>query len=188
MTPRSFFSIVIKVIAIYLILASLSLIPQMFGTIMFWFQPSYGGVHAGELLVGILILLLAAGFYIFFLRLCLFKTDWIIDKLHLDQGFDEERFELNIHRSTVLKIAVIVIGAIMIVDSFPMLCKQLYSFIPSNEPHTVFGDNPSKGWIIYYFAKFFIGFSLMSANRPIVNYIERKRKGPAIKPAETTEE
>ena len=42
--------------------------------------------------------------------------------------------------------------------------------------------------MIYYFLKFFIGFSLMSANRPIVNFIELKRKGPSIKPAETTEE
>ena len=41
------------------------------------------------------------------LRLCLFRPDIIIDKLALDKGFTEERFEINIHRSTVLTLAVI---------------------------------------------------------------------------------
>jgi hypothetical protein len=188
MTPRSLFAIIIKVIAIYLIVASLSFIPQLLSTLMMLFQPGMSAPRGEEILTSILIIILIVGFYIFFLRLCLFKTDWIIDKLRLSEGFSEEKFELNIHRSTVLKISVIVIGAVMLTDSLPMLCKQVISYIQMSRAYMSFSQNHESGWMIYYFVKFFIGFSLISANRPIVNYIERKRKGPAIKPAETTEE
>ena len=45
------------------------------------------------------------------LRLCLFRPDIIIDKLALDKGFTEERFEINIHRFTFLTLAIILTGA-----------------------------------------------------------------------------
>ncbi|MFI5161732.1 MAG: hypothetical protein ACHQHN_10675 [Sphingobacteriales bacterium] len=187
MTPRSLFAVILKSIGLYLIIGAFVSIPQMAMSLLAYKDLVREG-HADEILELFAYVLIGISFYIWFLYLCLFRTDWIINKLRLDQNFDEERLEINIHRSTVLKIAVIVIGAILIMDNLPLLCKNLYAFFPPNEPHLVFGNNPSKGWTVYYFAKFFIGFSLISANRPIVNYIERKRKGPTIKPAETTEE
>ena len=187
MTPRSLFVIIIKVIAIYLIIDSLSFIPQLLSSLFFVFQSShYPGGSTDSVAAPLLLLIVIIGFYVFFFRLCLFKTDWIIDKLRLDKGFSEEKFEINIHRSTVLKIAVIVIGAVMVIDSLPLLCKQTISYLQMSHTYMRFTDNRESGWMIYYFLKFFIGFSLMSANRPIVNYIERKRKGPAVS-ATTTE-
>ena len=187
MTPRSLFAIIIKIIGIYLIVGAVVSIPQVV-TSLYSYRLEFRSGDIGIILEICFLVLFSISFYVLVLYYCLFKTDWMIDKLHLDHGFSEERFELNMHRSTVLKIAVIVIGAILVLDSLPLLCKQLYSFIPSNDAHMPFDENPSKGWTVYYFVKFFIGFSLMSANRPIVNYIERKRKGPAIKPAEAIEE
>ncbi|HWD87026.1 MAG TPA: hypothetical protein VG367_02795 [Mucilaginibacter sp.] len=180
MTPRDFFALILKIIGLYLIIGAFVSIPQVVASLLYSYK-SAAGASVGEILEICFYVLFGLSFYIWFLYLCLFRTDWIINKLQLDQGFSEERFELNIHRSTVLKIAVIVIGAVLIIDNLPMLCKQLYSFIPSSEPRRVFSESPSPGWTVYYFVKFFIGFSLISANRPIVNYIERKRKGPARK-------
>ncbi|HVW14754.1 MAG TPA: hypothetical protein VHB54_13045 [Mucilaginibacter sp.] len=177
MTPRSFFAIVIKIIAIYLIVESLAEIPQLLGTLMSFFQiGGFSGSGIGGLIVPLFWIALIVAFYIFFFRLCLFKTDWIIDKLKLDRGFDEEKFEINMHRSVILKIVIIVVGALMAADSLPQLCKQVFAYFQSSAIYSSFKTNLASGWIVYYFVKFSIGLFLMSANRIVVNFIELKRK------------
>jgi hypothetical protein len=153
MTPRSLFAIIIKVIAIYLIVASLLFIPQLLSTSIMMFQPGLTSPSAGEFTGSAFIIILIIGFYIFFLRLCLFKTEWIIDKLRLSEGFTEEKFELNIHRSTLLKIAVIVTGAIIVVDSLPLFCKELFYYIQMNKRGGYISQTPTTGWAVYYFVK-----------------------------------
>ncbi len=187
MTPRSLFTIIIKIIGIYLVIEAVVFLPQLVAMIGQYRRMMTESSQSDFLSAGFFIIF-ALGTYFLILRYCLFKTDWIIDKLHLEKGFAEKRFEINIHRSTVLKIAVIVIGAVMVIDSLPLLCKQLFSYINMSKIGASFGENPTSGWMIYYFVKFAVGFSLVSANRPIVNYIERKRKGPIVKPTEAAEE
>ncbi|HEY4195329.1 MAG TPA: hypothetical protein VGM63_07325 [Mucilaginibacter sp.] len=177
MTPRSLFVIIVKIIGIYLIVSAATIIPQWTITI-YDFAPQFGKDNAQSFLSAAFFLLLTAVFYILILRYCFFKTDWIIDKLHLDKGFSEEKFEINIHRSTVLKIAVIVIGGVMAIDSLPLFCKQVFSYIQMSRINSGFKEMQSSGWIVFYLVKFFVGFSLINANRPIVNFIDRKRKGP----------
>jgi len=123
-------------------------------------------------------LVVTIAFYVLIMRYCLFKTDWLVDKLHLDKGFIEERFEIKMHRSTILKIAVIVIGGVMVIDTLPLLCKQTFAYFQLTSTTISFKENPASGWIIFYFVKFSIGFFMMTSSRLIVNFIERKRKGP----------
>jgi hypothetical protein len=96
--------------------------------------------------------------------------------LQLTKGFDKEMFELNIHRSTVLSVAVIVIGAIILVDALPNLCKEVYSYIGQQNYMKDFGQNPVAGWMIFYFVKALLGFFMLTGNRHIVNFIELKRR------------
>jgi hypothetical protein len=176
MTPRTFWMILIKILGVYLILESLTLIiPFITETLFLTRQqdssPSYLDVLLGFLITG--------GLYFLAIRYFIFRTEVIVDKLHLDKGFTEEKFEINIHRSTVLKISVIVIGAIIIADSLPLLCRQVFFFFQANRAYLTLKDNPASVWIVFYFVKFSIGFALISASRPIVNFIELKRKKPA---------
>ena len=176
MTQRSLFAIIIKIIGLYLIISAVILIPQLIAT-LFAFVGQINYNDAKEVLIMVLFVCFAAGIYILILRYCLFKTEWLIDKLHLDKGFSEEKIELNIHRSTVLKIAVIVIGAILIVDYLPILCKDVFAYWQFTGFNKGFKDNPVSKGIILDVAKIFIGFFLMTCSRLIVNFIERKRKG-----------
>jgi hypothetical protein len=173
MTPRSFFTILIKIIGLYLMIDNLSAIPQIVNTFM-----AYRGMSSNS--DGIYFLffyvVMVLGFFYLILKFCLFKTDWIIDILSLDKHFEEERFELNMHRSTMLNIAVIVIGALLFLNSLPMLCKSIYTYIGEKQIVGKFGENVNLNWLIYYFFKTFIGFFLMTNNRMVVNLIERKRK------------
>jgi hypothetical protein len=178
MTPRSLFAIIIKIIGIYLVIETAVLLPELVSTIYQYGRIVTEGFQQDILGTGFFILF-AISVYFTILRYCLFKTDWIIDKLHLDHGFTEEKLEINIHRSTVLKIAVVVIGAVLVIDSLPLLCKQAFSYFQMSSFETGFKENRASGWLIYYFLKFSVGFAMISASRPIVNLIELKRKGPA---------
>ena len=86
MTIRTFWTILIKILGICLVLDSVTVIPQFIST-LFYTDPNDTGQG---FVLSISLLVLTIGVYLFILRLFVFKTAWLIDKLHLDKGFDEE--------------------------------------------------------------------------------------------------
>ena len=167
MTPRTFFTIFIKIIGLYLIIGLATLVFQFLST-LFWLLGMGTENIIGTVIFG---LLLPLGIYVFIIRLCLFKTNYIIDKLALDKHFTEEKFEINIHRSTVLSIAAIVIGGLIFIEALPSLCSQIYDYFKQDKT----SEDTNVSWMIFDFVKVFIGYFLISSNRFIVNFIERKR-------------
>ncbi|MBL0074339.1 MAG: hypothetical protein IPP34_22105 [Bacteroidetes bacterium] len=125
MTIRTFWTIFIKILGIWLVLDSVTVIPQFISS-LFYPDPYDTGLG---LPLSIAVLLLTIGVYLFILRLFVFKTAWLIDKLHLDKGFEEEKIDLNVQLTTVLTVTTIVIGGLMFVDSFPKLCKEIFVFL-----------------------------------------------------------
>ena len=169
MTIRTFWTILLKIIGIYIVFGSLTVIPQFTSAMML--------LDAGnEFIVSMLIILFTMAAYLFILRLFVFKTKWLINKLHLTKGFEEEKFEINIHRSTILKIAIIVIGGIMFIDSLPQFCRELFSYFQQKSISGMFGENPTSSWIIFHFIKAFIGYLMMTNSTRVTNLIERQRK------------
>lgn len=169
MTPRSFFTILIKLLGVYFLWQAVTITLSIISTL---------GVSATSdgnevlLYVAILTSVCIAVLIVVALKLCLNRPDIIIDKLALDKGFSEDRFDVNIHRSTVLSIAVIVTGALIVTDSFPILCMQLLSYI---QEVSVKGS-ANKGYVIMYVVKLIIGYLLLSNNRRVVALIEQKRR------------
>src|SRR3569623_1657799 len=102
MTPRSLFAIIIKIIGIYLLLGAIVSIPQMIITV-YSLRGQVSYTDTKEMFGIAFFLIVTAVIYILIMRYCLFRTDWLIDKLNLAKGFTEEKLELNIHRSTILK-------------------------------------------------------------------------------------
>ena len=167
MTPRSFLLIIIKLLGVYLLWQALTLVLNVIGTLGVAVQPGENDILILVIItsVGIIALVVIA------LRLCLFRPDIIIDKLALDQGFVEERFEINIHRSTVLAISVIVTGALILVDSVPNLCHQFLAYVKESK----FNGSSTKTYLGLYAIKSLIGYLLVSNNRLIVAMIEKYR-------------
>jgi hypothetical protein len=106
----------------------------------------------------------------------IFKTDWFIDRFALDKSFSDEKFEMNIHRSVILSIAVIVIGGITVVDAIPNLCKEVYFYLQERQLMGNSDQSPRRFWILFYGVKFFVGCILMIYQRTIVNFIEFRSK------------
>ncbi|MCL4482696.1 MAG: hypothetical protein M1445_08820 [Bacteroidetes bacterium] len=169
MAIRTFWTLFLKILGIWLILSGLTIIPQF--------------LHAFTLLRGnhldnlwgviyiFIVLLLTMGLYLIVPKLLVFNSGWIIDKLKLDKGFREEKIDLSITQNTMLTIAAIVIGGFILVDALPMLCKQIFTFI---QQKTVFREDPQFSWIIFYSIKTLIGYLLMTNSKYVIDYIHKK--------------
>src|SRR5438270_11616227 len=132
MTARSFFTIVLKVLGVLFIKDIFIAIPQIF-TLMYTIK--YGQPEDNAILIAMtLFMLLVYALVVYYL---IFRTDFIIDRLKLDQGFQEDNFSFNIHRSTVLAIAIIIVGLYLITNEIPNLCRQLYFYF--QQKRTRFG-------------------------------------------------
>jgi len=125
----------------------------------------------------IAILLFTTGVFLFLLFGFFFRTDWLIDKLRLDKSFTEEKLELNIHRSTVLKITVIITGLLLFIETLPLLLKELFAYYQEINLNEGFKRYSNGGMIIFHLAEVLISFFMVTSSRLIVNFIERKRKG-----------
>jgi hypothetical protein len=67
------------------------------------FVSQYGRSNApSDLLWLVLTSVLVLTVEVFFCFLLVFKTEWVIDLLKLDRGFDQETIPINLHRSTIL--------------------------------------------------------------------------------------
>src|SRR6185295_8629047 len=124
MTLKSLFAVILKILGLFFIKEFLALIPQVLSSVLYLTNSETRIEGIWTLLTTLLILLVYWGvcFYL------IFRTDLIISVLQLDKGFDQESIPLNIHRSTILSISVIVIGGLLIVDELPNFCRQVFYY------------------------------------------------------------
>lgn len=169
MTIKTFWTIFIKILGIWLVLNSITVIPQFLSVLLNFGVNNDNDIFSIVIILG--LLLLTIGIYIFILRVFVFKTAWLIDKLHLDKGFEEEKIDLNIQLVTILKVSTIVIGGLMFVDSLPQLCKQIFVFF---QQKNMFNESPTSAWIIFHLIKTILGYLLMTNSKIVVEFIEKQ--------------
>jgi hypothetical protein len=169
MTPRTFFTLFLKMLAVYLLINAIDQIPVVFSS-MTTIIGGMGGTIAGIFVL--LLILFVCAVYIMILYYLVLKTDWVIDKLALDKNFPEEKIELNIHRSTVLTIAVIVMGGLMLIDALPSFCSTVFRYYQDNALVNGIHERLNTEDVLFYGIKGFIGFCMVAYNRHIVNFIE----------------
>ena len=173
MTPRSFWLIAIKLSAIYTFIQLASIAIQFFGLILSVFRQTGGGIYLlPELIIASLILII----YIIIIRYALFKTELVVDKLKLDQNFKEEKFEFNISHTSILKTAVIVIGAFLFIDGFPALCRSILLYFQNESLYRSIIKNPETGYVVFFLLKVLIGYFMVTDSKLIVNFFERKNQ------------
>ncbi|MCY1240195.1 hypothetical protein D3C87_673550 [compost metagenome] len=163
----TFWKLLLKIIGLWLLFSCISVIPQFLSTISF----VKGSIDFQSLLLVWLMLFVTIVIYIMILWIFLFKTAWIVEKLKLKNNFNEERIDLNIKSTTVLTIAIIVIGGLVLAESLPSFCSQLINFFQQKE---LLKDYPETSWIIYYFIKIIIGYLLVTNAKSFTKYIEKE--------------
>ncbi len=186
MALRSFWQILIKILGIYVAIESITTIWKSINIIVTYasfasfatLSPKYhlpfDTVEFAALTSLILFIVYLLIFYFF-----LFKTDWIIDKLKLEKGFHEERFELNTSNSTILKIVVMIIGGYLLVDIFPTLISDVITYFQPINKYEIREHNRNTVYIITNIIKIGIGVYMLTCSTSIVSFIEkRSRKNP----------
>jgi len=168
MTPRSFFIILIKLFGVYLIWEAFVVFFSLIPTIELAAQTE----GSEYLYLTLLLSALTIGLLILIIRTCLYQPDRIINKLSLDKGFTEEKFDINPHRSTVLSIAIIITGLLLLVNSLPVLCQQFIVYI---QQLGVSGPD-TKGYLILHGMKTVAGYLMVTNNQRITAAIEQSRK------------
>ena len=174
MSPRTLWTIILKIFGLFLFLQVLYEIPQLFSTLTFLISDrSYGS----SVLPEIASVFFAMSVYLFFVIAFIFKTDWLISALRLEKSLPDEKLELNMHRSTILQIAIIVSGLLLLIESLPMLLKGLFGYYQQMNDYDGFKKYPYAGLLILDLVKVLISFFMVTSSRLITNYVERRRKG-----------
>ena len=109
--------------------------------------------------------------YYLIIRLFLFKTDWIINNLKLNQNYSEDKIDLNIKSSSIITICIIIIGGMTVIDSIPRLLSEILKFL---QQKILLKDYPKFSWIILELVKCILGYLLITKSRTITKYIEKE--------------
>ncbi|OOQ58121.1 hypothetical protein [Mucilaginibacter pedocola] len=175
MSPRSFWILLLKLVGVWILFHAIDVVPQF---LTLFYPSNYSQLRYdnwGIILISLIIVLI----YISIVRLLVFRPDIVIDKLKLDKRFDEEQFSFNIHRSTVVGIAIIIIGALMIMNTLPVFFREVYFYYRS-ETIDKMGPGIDLTSTFVDLCKIVIGYLLVVNNRQVVNYIEKTRRAPAL--------
>jgi hypothetical protein len=169
MTKRNLFDIVLRILGIYFIKDILLVLPQVLSILIFFSNPEGSNNALTSLCLSLLMLLI----YVLVSYCLIFKTQQIIDKLKLDTA--DEPIPLNIHRSTILSISILIIGGLILAQEIPVFCRQLYSYFQEWKLANI-GTNPNTPYLILSGVKIVIGLLLAGGQKEIVQWIELKRK------------
>lgn len=168
MSVKNFWTIFLKILGIWLIVSSFTPIAQFFSSsAVLAFQSnsflSYLSVFS--------VILSTITLYVVILWLFVYKTAWLIQKLRLEDGFTKDKIELNLNYTSILTIAIIVIGGLIFVDSLPMFCQETFNYFKQKR---MFDEEFSSGWIFFYLVKTLIAYLAMTNSRWIVKFFESK--------------
>ena len=165
MTKKDFFRIIIKLFGLYWFISSL------FSAGQFYYLFFTSVLTVTSLLMTLLLFLVV----IVLLYMLIVKTDFLIDFLKLNSGFDDDRIEFeNFGMDNILKLGIIIIGGTLILDNIAIFINQMYLSlkIQLTDVSSIINLN---GYNIYYwaisFTKIILGYLLLTNYPSISKYL-----------------
>ena len=173
MKAKDLFTIILKVFGIYLIKDVLLAIPPVLNEVYQIFQVS-GEMAFFSLIFSVFVF----GLHFAIVYLLLFKTGFIISKLNLASDLSDDSIRLDMHRSSIFTIAIIISGLVILAFAIPKLIKQLYFWYEyMNTRKSMFSaQSYDYSGLLIAIAEVIIGLLFLGNQRAIVNYIEFRRR------------
>lgn len=173
MKAKDLFIIILKVFGIYLIKDVLISIPP----VLYTFHQMLD-VSADVAFFSLFISLLNFGLYSGIVYLLLFQPGWLVSKLQLTSNLSEEPLVVNLHRSSVYTIAIIVSGIIILTFSVPQLIRNIYlwSQYMDSRNRILGADYFDYKLLLIPASEIIIGLLFLGNQRTIVNFIESRRR------------
>lgn len=126
MTIKTLWLIILKTFGLYVAIQTIPVFFQFIAGVV-----TMAGM-AGPGMFGFLMvpLLLFTIYLLLFLAL-IFKSEWLINKLKLDQGFNQEIIDLRFDFGKVVNIVVIFLGLWLLTDGLPLFVQGTVNPAPS---------------------------------------------------------
>lgn len=167
MTIRTFWHLILKTIGIWLFITGVLSLPTLIYAVIVGLRGSYSSFE----MIEIAYFILTIAFYLLVLQFLILKSQWTIDALRLEKGFEETRIDLTIPYSKLLRIVIILIGGILFIRAIPSLIEDLYLFITGN---ISFSQSPKALSLIVGSAQAIVGFLVMNNSDIVQRYINKK--------------
>lgn len=167
MTKRDFFRILIKIFGLYsLVLSIFTVIPQNISNVLYQFDVMI-------LLIILASTLISVGLFL----ILLFKTDFIIDKLKLDNGFDDSQIILgNLTDESILKLTILIIGGFLIIDYTPSLLFDLVNAFKNKATFSsIEGSSIDYFQIFVSLINIVIGYLFITNYKSISKFLDKKQ-------------
>ncbi|NVO32901.1 hypothetical protein [Hymenobacter lapidiphilus] len=169
MTTRDLFIIILRIIGLFffkdLVISSAGVMPLL---------SSFGLTDDPSLkLMALMSVVVGIGIYIVLLYFFIYRAEWLVDKLRLTEGIPNV-LPLAIHRSTVLSIAIFVIGGLILSTEIPNLCRLLFMY--AQERNIGERNSDISDYLLLTIVKVVIGVILINKQRQLVAFIEARRK------------
>jgi preprotein translocase subunit SecG len=162
--------VVVRIIGVVLLMSIIAILPVAIPVFSAFFM------FDADFLYGMILLTVAIFLTVILLflivRFLLIKPEKLIGLLKLDTGFEEEKFELNLSQSTILKTAIFIVGGITLLNEIPNFIRNLFHFL--EQRHTIWMENPTATNLFYSIAVIILACLLINYNDKIVQYIEKK--------------
>ena len=170
MTPRSLFIIVIRLLTVFFIGTEITGFIQLFTSA---FDQRFTGV--AETVTILFGSLLSFGLVTLFAFVMLFRTGWLIDKLKLDKGFDQEEFSLKMDYGNLLRMSLLITGIYMLAENIPMLFSEIYQILRAAQYRVPNAPIFNK-FIIIEVAKILAAYVLLTNSNYITNFVISRQK------------
>ena len=167
MSPKDFFRIVLKIMALLLITNGIS---PAIANFVSWFGTDFTTVF---FVIGIILLFIA------FIYFVLTSTDTIIRFLKLDKGFDSDTFNIKQQsKSDVIQLACILVGLYMTFTSLPYIIYEGFIYFKESVSADTSGlYNSSNNYFFYSnIVYLFVGILMIVSRTFIANLFEPKTK------------
>ena len=167
MTKRDFFRLVIKLFGLYSIVLSLfSILPSNISN-LFIYKDEFWMI---ALILGSTI------FVISLFLILLFKTDFIIEKLDLEKGFDDDVIILgDFKNEQIFKLGIIVIGGFLIIDYFPSVTFDVINIFKTKASnYTILGQEVDYYNFTVGVVNIIIGLLFITNYKNISSYLDKK--------------
>ena len=173
MKAKDLFTIILKVFGIYLIKDVLISIPPVLKSFFEFFQYS-ADIAVFSLIVSLLIFTVYFGI----VYILIFKTNWLISKLQLTSNLSDEPLAVNLHRSSVYTIAIIVSGIVILAFAIPQMVRELYVWYAYTDATNGSLVSAPFDYSLMFksLGEIVVGLLFLGNQRSLVNFIESRRR------------
>ena len=168
MSAKSLFNVIVKVFGIYFIKDIITSIPTLLKVFY-----SFGDGDTAGAVSTLLISIFALFVYSVIAYYFIFRTEQVMQTLRLLENVPEDPVPLNIHRSTVVGISLLIVAFYLIIQAIPLLIRGLTKWYQYNKMSRRFSAlEPFDYSTVYvYAAEIIVALLLIVYQQTLVNYI-----------------